>query len=258
MSIGNNIKLTIEDIHLSFGEIKAINGVSFDVKEGELLAIIGPNGAGKTCIFNCISGIYRPERGEIYYGGKKILGQPPHKIAKLGISRVFQHIELFTGLSTIENLMAARHIKMKHGVFAAAIHYGWTRREEVENRKVVEKIIDFLELESVRNRVVGTLPYGIRKRVDLGRALAVGPNVLLLDEPMAGMNLEEKEDMARFIIDIHEEQGTTIVMVEHDMEVVMDLAQRIIVLDFGNKIAEGKGMEIRFNPLVIKAYLGKG
>jgi len=249
--------LKVSDLQLSFGRVKAIDGVSFEVKEHEILAIIGPNGAGKTCIFNCINGFYQPQRGEIHFEGRHITRMPPHKIATLGISRVFQHIELFQGLSTVDNLMAARHIHMKRGVLPAALYFGWTRREEIQNRKVVEEIIDFLEIQPIRDRLVGMLPYGMRKRVDLGRALAAEPKLLLLDEPMAGMNLEEKEDIARFILDIQEEHGTTILLVEHDMQAIMDIAQRVLVIDFGHKVAEGPPEEIVNNPAVIQAYLGK-
>jgi len=253
----NDVQLKVEDLTITFGTVRALNGVSFHVKEHEVLAIIGPNGAGKTSIFNCINGFYRPQRGDITFEQRKITNMKPFKVAGLGISRVFQHTELFQGLSTVDNLMAARHLHMKRGVLAAALYFRWAVREEVKNRRIVERIIDFLEMESIRNRTVGSLPYGMRKRVDLGRALAAEPRLLLLDEPMAGMNLEEKEDIARFIIDIHEEQGTTIIMVEHDMEAVMDIAQRIVVLEFGNRIAEGTPDEIKSNPAVVQAYIGK-
>jgi branched-chain amino acid transport system ATP-binding protein len=257
MSAADLPLLEVNDLHLSFGQVKAIDGVSFEVRKHELLAIIGPNGAGKTCIFNCINGFYQAQKGRICFAGQEIRKLTPHKIATLGISRVFQHIELFQGLSTVDNLMAARHIHMKRGVFPAAIYFGWTRREEIQNRKVVEKIIDFLEIQPIRDRLVGTLPYGMRKRVDLGRALAAEPSLLLLDEPMAGMNLEEKEDIARFIIDIQEEHKTTIILVEHDMQAIMDIAGRIIVIDFGREVAEGLPEEVVKNPAVIQAYLGK-
>jgi len=249
--------LEVRDLHLSFGKVKAIDGVSFEARKHEILAIIGPNGAGKTCIFNCINGFYQPEGGAIDFEGLPITNLAPHKVATRGISRVFQHIELFQGLSTVDNLMAARHIHMKRGVFPAALYFGWTRREEIRNRKVVEEIIDFLEIQPIRDRLVGTLPYGMRKRVDLGRALAAEPRLLLLDEPMAGMNLEEKEDIARFILDIQEEHGTTIILVEHDIQAIMDIAERVMVIDFGHKVAEGPPEAIVNNPAVIQAYLGK-
>lgn len=253
----NTAKLKLREITLNFGGVSALSGVSFDVRDGELLAIIGPNGAGKTSILNCINGFYRPQRGEIVFEGQDICHLSPHRIARLGIGRTFQNIELFTGLSVLDNLMAARHLHMKRGALAGALYFGPARREEIRHREVVEDLIDLLEMEPYRKKVVGLLPYGIRKRVELGRALAIEPKLLLLDEPMAGMNLEEKEDMARFIIDIHELKKMSIILVEHDMEVVMDIAERLVVLDFGKKIAEGSPEEIRQNPLVIRAYLGE-
>jgi len=250
-------KLKVKDIHLNFGGVSALAGVSFDVKAREILAIIGPNGAGKTSILNCINGFYRPQKGELIFEDQNIYHLPPHRIARLGIGRTFQNIELFIGLSVLDNLMAARHIHLKRGTLAGALYFGPARNEEIRHREVVEDIIDLLEMEPYRKKVVGLLPYGVRKRVELGRALALEPKLLLLDEPMAGMNLEEKEDMARFIIDIHELKNIPIVLVEHDMEVVMDIAERLVVLDFGKKIAEGAPEEIRQNPLVIRAYLGE-
>ncbi len=266
----NNVKIRIEDLSLSFGGVKALIDVSLDIRDNEILAIIGPNGAGKTCLLNCINGFYKPQKGGIYFEGQRITRIRPDKAARLGLARTFQNIELFTGLSSLDNIMAARHVLMKHNFLSSALYFGWAHREEIKHRKTVEDIIDFLEIEPIRKKVVGMLPYGMRKRVELGRALAIEPKVLLLDEPMAGMNLEEKEDIARFIIDIFEGQGTTypespvlrdgvncIVLVEHDMGVVMDIADRIVVLDFGRKIAEGTPDEIKTNPEVIAAYLGK-
>ncbi len=267
----NQIKLRIENLSLSFGGVSALINVSLDIKDKEILAIIGPNGAGKTALLNCINGFYKPQKGEIYFDGKRITRMRPDKLAKLGIARTFQNIELYTGLSTQDNIMAARHVLMKQNFLTGALYLGWAKNEEIEHRKIVEEIIDFLEIAPIRKKIVGVLPYGMRKRVELARALALEPKILLLDEPMAGMNLEEKEDIARFIIDLFEGQGATypdtpvlrdgigsIILVEHDMGVVMDLAHRIIVLDFGRKIAEGTPSEISNNPDVISAYLGKG
>jgi len=266
----NNVKIRIDNLSLSFGGVNALTDVSLDIRANEILAIIGPNGAGKTCLLNCINGFYKPQKGDIYFDGRKITRIRPDRAARLGLARTFQNIELFTGLSSLENIMAARHVLMKHNFLSGALYFGPAHKEEIKHRGTVEDIIDFLEIEPIRKKVVGMLPYGMRKRVELGRALALEPKVLLLDEPMAGMNLEEKEDIARFIIDIFEGQGATypdspvlrdgvdcIVLVEHDMGVVMDIADRIAVLDFGRKIAEGTPGEIRNNPEVIAAYLGK-
>ncbi len=248
--------LSVQDLHLSFGRLMAIDGVSFDVTEHELLAIIGPNGAGKTCILNCINGFYHCDSGKIFYQTREITNLQPHEMVKIGISRVFQQIQLYSGLSTLDNLMAARYAHMKYGILASMVYFGKAQREEIYHRKEVERVIDFLEIEPVRKQLVGILPYGMRKRVDLGRALAAKPRLLLLDEPMAGMNLDEKRDMVRFILSAQKEQELTIVMVEHDMEVVMDIADKVIVLDFGRLIARGTPEEIRVNPKVIEAYLG--
>jgi branched-chain amino acid transport system ATP-binding protein len=228
-----------------------------EARRGEILAIIGPNGAGKTCLLNCINGFYRPQSGRIFLQGKNLTKIKPHIIAKMGIARTFQNIELFTGLSTLDNLMAARHMLMKRGSLAGGLFFGPARREEVRHRNIVEDVIDLLELEEIRKKIVGTLPYGQRKRVDLARALCMEPKLLLLDEPMAGMNVEEKEDMARFILDIHELKGTSIILVEHNMDVVMDIVERVVVLDFGHEIAEGPPNQIMNDPHVIRAYLGE-
>jgi branched-chain amino acid transport system ATP-binding protein len=265
------VRLRIDNLLLTFGGVSALADVSMEVRDKEILAIIGPNGAGKTALLNCINGFYKPQKGEIVYDGKKITRMRPDKLAKLGIARTFQNIELYTGLSTQDNIMAARHMLMKQNFVAGGLYVGWARREEIKHRQTVEEIIDFLEIAPIRKQIVGLLPYGLRKRVELARALALEPKILLLDEPMAGMNLEEKEDIARFVIDVFEGQGATypdtpvlrdgircIILVEHDMGVVMDIADRIVVLDFGRKIAEGTPSEISKNPDVISAYLGKG
>ncbi|MCX8125587.1 MAG: ABC transporter ATP-binding protein [Dehalococcoidia bacterium] len=270
MTTEKQVRVSVKNLTLTFGGTRALTDVSIDIRDREILAIIGPNGAGKTCVLNCINGFYKPQKGEIYFDGRRITRMRPDKIAQLGIARTFQNIELYTGLSTLDNIMAARHVFMKQNFLTGALYFGPAHREEVQQRRIVEEIIDFLEIEPIRKKIVGSLPYGMRKRVELGRALALEPKVLLLDEPMAGMNLEEKEDIARFIIDIFEGQGETypdtpvlrdgvscIVLVEHDMGVVMDLADRIVVLDFGRKIAEGRPEEIRNNPQVIAAYLGE-
>lgn len=251
------VKLHVSDISLSFGGIKALQHIDFKVHEGEIFAVIGPNGAGKTSLINSINGFYHPQQGTIIYEGQNITKLPPYKRAQLGISRTFQNIALYTNMTALDNLMAARHLHMKGNMFTGALFLGFAKKEEIEHRQRVEEIIDFLEMEHVRKTIVGNLSYGLRKRVELGRALALEPSMLLLDEPMAGMNVEEKEDMARFILDIHERQKMTIMLIEHDIGLVMDISHRIVALDFGMKIAEGTPEQIRNDDAVIKAYLGQ-
>lgn len=248
--------LVFDDVHLSFGSVKAVNGVSFTVEPKELFAIIGPNGAGKTSVFNVLSGVYRPQRGSVTLDGKQLVGMRPPKIAKLGMARTFQNIELFSNLTVLDNLMLGRHQHISYGALSAFAWVGPARRQEHKHRAVVEDIVDFLQLEQWRKLPVGLLPYGVQKRVELGRALAMEPKLLLLDEPVAGMNLEETEDMARFILDIRDELHIPMIMVEHDMGLVMDLADRILVVDFGTPIATGTPQQIQTNPDVIRAYLG--
>lgn len=255
---GTTPLLSVENVSLSFGGNAALTNVRFDVRRGEIRAIIGPNGAGKTSILNCISGFYRPQKGHIFFKDRYDLTQTsPHKIARLGLARTFQNIALYTGLSTLDNLMAARHIQMQQNSVQSMLYWGGAQAEEVAHRAFVEEIIDFLEIAHIRKAVVGSLPYGLRKRVELGRALAMEPELLLLDEPMAGMNVEEKEDMARFILDIYERRGVTIVLIEHDMGLVMDISDRVVVLDFGVVIADDVPDAIKRDEKVIHAYLGE-
>ena len=249
--------LSVDDVRLAFGGTVAIDGVSFDVRPGELFSIIGPNGAGKTSIFNCISGVYRPQAGRIRFLDHDLLRVSPHGVADLGIARMFQNIELFDNLTVLENLMLGRHLHMDYGLLSSVVYRGRARRVELANRRIVEDIIEFLEIEAHRKALVGMLPYGIKKRVELGRALAMEPKLLLLDEPVAGMNIEETEDMARFILDIRTELGLAMVLVEHDMGLVMDLADRILAVDFGQPLALGTPREVASDPDVIRAYLGE-
>jgi branched-chain amino acid transport system ATP-binding protein len=249
--------LDFRDVHLSFAGVIAIDGVSFHVDPGELFAIIGPNGAGKTSIFNCLNGVYRPQRGEIVFAGEDLIGRKPFKIARDGIARTFQNIELFGAMTVLDNLMLGRHQHVHYGTVAAAIRVGRAAREEARNREVVEEIIEFLDIHQHRKSYVAMLPYGIQKRIELGRALAMEPKLLLLDEPGAGMNLEETEDMARYISDIRRELGIGIVLVDHEMRMVMDLADTVLAIDFGKPIAIGTPREIQSNADVIRAYLGQ-
>jgi len=249
-------ELEVADLCLNFGGLVALQNVNLIVKTGELLAVIGPNGAGKTSLLNCMTGYYRPQIGRIVFNGEAITGLHPHEITKRGIGRTFQNIELFPGASVIANMLLARHMHCKYNVGLAALFWPSVKREEVRHRRIVEEIIDFLEIQAIRKKLVGSLPYGLRKRVDLGRALALEPKLLVLDEPFAGMTLEEKEDMVRFLVELNEAWGQTMILVEHDMSVVMSISQRIIVLDFGKKITEGAPKEVQNHPDVIRAYLG--
>jgi branched-chain amino acid transport system ATP-binding protein len=248
--------LNVENVSLSFGGVRAIRDVSFDIKRGEIRAIIGPNGAGKTSMLNVINGFYHPQQGRITYKGATRRRMRPHQAAAQGIARTFQNVALFKGMTTLDNILTGRTLRMHKNFFWQLWRYGPALEEEIEHRKYCEEIVDFLEIERIRREPVGRLPYGLQKRVELGRALAMQPDLLLLDEPMAGMNLEEKEDMSRFILDVNAEFGTTIALIEHDIGVVMDLSDRIVVLDYGNKIADGKPDDVRRDQTVIDAYLG--
>ena len=255
-----SVILEVKDISLSFGGVKALSGVSFDVREHEVRAIIGPNGAGKSSMLNCINGVYTPQHGSITFRGRMFGHMNSREVAEMGVARTFQSLALFKGMNVVENIMSGRNLKMKTNIFQQALRlpFGWSaaEREENEHREVVERIIDFLEIQPYRKTQVGRLPYGLQKRVDLGRALAMEPAVLLLDEPMAGMNVEEKQDMCRFVLDVNDEFGTTIVLIEHDMGVVMDISDRVVVLDYGRKIGDDTPEAVRANAEVISAYLG--
>jgi len=256
MTQTDDIILEVKGISLSFGGIQALSNISFDVRRKEIRAIIGPNGAGKSSMLNCINGAYKPQQGQIIFEGAVLSDVNPHKMASLGIARTFQHLALFKGMSVLDNIMTGRSLKIKSNMFLQALRIGPAEREEIVHREFVENIIDFLGIQQYRNTPVGTLPYGLQKRVDLGRALAMEPKILLLDEPMAGMNVEEKQDMCRFVLDVNDEFGTTIVLIEHDMSVVMDISSRVVVLDYGKKIGDDVPDAVRKNPDVINAYLG--
>ncbi|MFP5476614.1 MAG: ABC transporter ATP-binding protein [Gammaproteobacteria bacterium] len=251
-----DVILDVQNITLRFGGVKALTDISFDVREHEVRSIIGPNGAGKSSMLNCINGVYQPQEGQITFRGQTFRHMNSRQVAEMGVARTFQNLALFKGMSVLDNIMTGRNLKMKCGLLAQAFRLGPAEREEIRHREFVERIIDFLEIQAWRKTPVGRLPYGLQKRVDLGRALAMEPQVLLLDEPMAGMNVEEKQDMSRFILDVNDEFGTTIVLIEHDMGVVMDISDRVVVLDYGKKIGDGTPDEVRNNPEVIRAYLG--
>ena len=256
-AIGDVI-LDVHNISLNFGGVKALSDISFNVREHEIRAIIGPNGAGKSSMLNCINGVYTPQQGPITFRGQTFSHMDSHQVAVMGVARTFQNLALFKGMSVLDNIMTGRNLRMKSNLLMQALRWGPAEREEIEHRLRVEEIIDFLEIQPYRKTPVGQLPYGLQKRVDLGRALALEPQLLLLDEPMAGMNVEEKQDMCRFILDVNDEFGTTVVLIEHDMGVVMDISDRVVVLDYGKKIGDGTPDEVRNNPEVISAYLGTG
>ncbi|HSV84250.1 MAG TPA: ABC transporter ATP-binding protein [Ramlibacter sp.] len=251
-----DVILEVKDISLAFGGVKALTSISFDVREHEVRAIIGPNGAGKSSMLNCINGVYQPQQGTITFRGRSFHHMKSRQVAEMGIARTFQNLALFKGMSVLDNIMTGRNLRIRSNILLQAIRLGPAEREEIRHREQVERIIDFLEIQAFRKVPVGQLPYGLQKRVDLGRALAMEPQVLLLDEPMAGMNLEEKQDMCRFILDVNDEFGTTVILIEHDMGVVMDISDRVVVLDYGKKIGDGTPDEVRNNPDVIRAYLG--
>jgi len=255
-----DVLLELEDIHMVFGKVNALAGVSLKIRKGEIHSVIGPNGAGKTVMMNCINGLYHPQQGNISYNGERINGLRPYERAKLGIARTFQKVEVFGGLTVLDNIRLGRHIHYKSGILSGVVYTGKTKKEEIEHRTFIEaEIIDLLEIQHIRNKPVGMLPYGLQKRVELGRALALEPELLILDEPLAGLNLEEVEDMARFILDVNEEKRwqVTCLLVEHDMGVVMDLSDRVFVLNFGNMIMDGTPEQVQNNPEVVKAYLGE-
>ena len=252
----SEVILALDNISLAFGGVQALSNVSLDVRAHEIRAIIGPNGAGKSSMLNVINGVYHPQQGSITFRGEKRQRMDPHRVATQGVARTFQNIALFKGMSVLDNLMTGRNLRMKSNLLQQACYWGAAQREEIAHREKVEEIIDFLEIQAIRKTPVGRLPYGLQKRVDLGRALAMEPSLLLLDEPMAGMNVEEKQDMCRFILDVNEEFGTSIVLIEHDMSVVMDISDRVVVLDYGKKIGDGSPDDVRGNQDVINAYLG--
>jgi len=256
-SVGRRAELEVKKIFLSFGGVMALHDVDLTVHTGEFVSVIGPNGAGKTSLLNCITGYYHPQKGQILFNGEEVTGHHPHEITKKGIGRTYQNIELFPGITVLANMLLARHLYCDYGIGKAALFSSSVRKKEVYHRQVLEELIDFLEMQPIRKKPVGSLPYGLRKRVELGRALALEPKLLVLDEPFAGMTLEEKEDMVRFLLELNSAWGQTIILVEHDMSVVMSISQRIMVLNFGERIAEGTPEEIQNHPEVIKAYLGE-